>query len=147
MLSLQEISDRLEIQQLIVDYANAIDAHDFDALDDIFTPDAFIDYTELGGIKGDYPEIKAWLKPTLGFFKHYNHLVGNMGIRVAGDAVTGRVACFNPMRMDLPDGTSHVMFFDLWYHDKYVRTPKGWRIFERIEEKRYDHNMPVYKGD
>ena len=33
MLSLQEISDRLEIQQLLVDYSTAIDQRRFDDLD------------------------------------------------------------------------------------------------------------------
>ncbi|MES1262816.1 MAG: nuclear transport factor 2 family protein, partial [Peristeroidobacter soli] len=61
MLSLQEISDRLEIQQLMTDYSHAIDQKNFDALDRIFTPDAYIDYRAMGGIDGKYPKIKAWL--------------------------------------------------------------------------------------
>ena len=43
MLSLAEISDRLEIQQLLVDYSTAIDQRRFDDLDKVFTPDAYID--------------------------------------------------------------------------------------------------------
>ena len=43
MLSLAEISDRLEIQQLVVDYSTAIDQRRFDDLDAVFTPDAYID--------------------------------------------------------------------------------------------------------
>jgi hypothetical protein len=43
MLSQAEISDRLEIQQLLVDYSTAIDSHRFDDLDTVFTPDAYID--------------------------------------------------------------------------------------------------------
>ena len=61
MLSLQQISDRLEIQQLFTDYATAIDTKKFDLLDAVFTPDAYIDYRAMGGIDGRYPEIKAWL--------------------------------------------------------------------------------------
>jgi hypothetical protein len=38
MLSLEEISDRLEIQQLLVDYSTAIDQRRFDDLDKVFTP-------------------------------------------------------------------------------------------------------------
>ncbi len=45
MLSHAEISDRLEIQQLITDYSTAIDNRRFDDLDAVFTPDAYIDYT------------------------------------------------------------------------------------------------------
>jgi SnoaL-like domain len=43
MLSQAEISDRLEIQQLLVDYSTAIDSRRFDDLDAVFTPDAYID--------------------------------------------------------------------------------------------------------
>ncbi|MGA9676375.1 MAG: nuclear transport factor 2 family protein, partial [Mycobacterium sp.] len=49
MLSLEEISDRLEIQQLLVDYSTAIDQRRFDDLDKVFIPDAYIDYRALGG--------------------------------------------------------------------------------------------------
>lgn len=48
MLSLQEISDRLEIQQLVVDYAKAIDRKDFDALDQVFAKEAYIDCRAMG---------------------------------------------------------------------------------------------------
>jgi hypothetical protein len=44
MLRLSEISDRFEIQQLLVDYSTAIDQRRFDDLDGVFTPDAYIDY-------------------------------------------------------------------------------------------------------
>jgi SnoaL-like domain len=43
LLSVAEISDRLEIQQLLVDYSTAIDLRRFDDLDTVFTPDAYID--------------------------------------------------------------------------------------------------------
>ena len=39
-MSLQEISDRMEIQDLMVSHSYAIDSRDCDALDDVFTPDA-----------------------------------------------------------------------------------------------------------
>ena len=38
MLSLAEISDRLEIQQLLVDYSTAIGHRRFDDADKVFTP-------------------------------------------------------------------------------------------------------------
>ncbi len=147
MLGLQEISDRLEIQQLLVDYASAIDGKNFDALDAVFTADARIDYSAMGGIVGQYPEVKEWLKVALALFPNYQHMLGNMAIRIAGDSATGRIMCFNPMQMDLPDGNSQVMFLGLWYIDKYVRTPSGWRIVERAEEKCYMHNAPGIMGN
>ena len=59
MLSLEEISDRLEIQQLLIDYSTAIDRKRFDDLDRVFTPDAYIDYRVTGGIDGRFPEVEV----------------------------------------------------------------------------------------
>ena len=141
-LTLQQISDRLEIEQLIVDYANAIDRRDFDALDQVFTPDAYIDYRAMGGIDGQYPAVKAWLKPALDKFPGYSHLVGNITTKINGDAATARTLCFNPMTVPLGDDKTQVMFLGLWYADKLIRTPAGWRMTERVEENGYAHNVP-----
>ena len=143
-MNLQEISDRLEIQQLLTTYSNAIDQRDFDRLDDVFTPDAYIDYRAMGGIDGRYPEIKAWLKPALAAFPRYYHMIANTEITLEGDRARARTACFNPMETPLPDGGSQVMLLGLWYVDRLVRTPRGWRICERIEEACFRHNVPAH---
>jgi hypothetical protein len=139
MLSLAEISDRLEIQQLMVDYSTAIDQRRFDDLDKVFTEDAYIDYTALGGIEGQFPEVKKWLSEVLPTFPVYAHMLGNFSVRVDGDKATSRVICFNPMV--LPDGSGNpgdqVLFCGLWYDDEFVRTPDGWRMSRRVETKIY----------
>ena len=144
MLSLQEISDRLEIQQLFTDYSTAIDRKNIDALDSVFTPDAYIDYRVMGGIDGRYPEVKSWLKETMQRFPSYYHMIGNLALELRGDAASSRIVCFNPMLLPLPGQPKpQVMFFGLWYADQLVRTAQGWRIAERIEEKCFDFNMPA----
>jgi SnoaL-like domain len=85
MLSLAEISDRLEIQQLLVDYSSAIDQRRFDDLDEVFTPDAYIDFRALGGVDGRYPKVKAWLAEVLPNFPMYSHMLGNFSVRINGD--------------------------------------------------------------
>ena len=64
-MSLQQLSDRFEIRALIVRYSNALDARRFELLDEIFTPDAYIDYRATGGIDGRYPQIRSWLPPAV----------------------------------------------------------------------------------
>lgn len=139
MLSLAEISDRLEIQQLLTDYATAIDQRRLDDLDQIFTPDAHIDYRAMGGIEGPYPQVKAWLSDVLPNFPAYCHLNGNFDIRLAGDTATSRTMCLNPMK--LPGGDTsggQLLFCALWYDDAFVRTPEGWRLTRRVEAKCLD---------
>lgn len=147
MLSLAEISDRLEIQQLLVDYATAIDQRRFDDLDGVFTADAYIDYRAMGGIDGPYPQVKAWLAEVLPLFPAYYHLVGNFDIRLAGDTASGRTMCFNPMKLggggvpggqERSDSGSQILFCALWYDDEFVRTPAGWRMSRRVETKCMD---------
>ena len=53
-MDLQEISDRLEIADVLTRYTRAIDTGDWDKLDTVFTPDAEIDYTESGGIAAGF---------------------------------------------------------------------------------------------
>ncbi|CDP83543.1 MULTISPECIES: nuclear transport factor 2 family protein [Mycolicibacterium] len=136
MLSLAEISDRLEIQQLLIDYSTAIDRRLFDDLDAVFTPDAYIDYRAMGGIDGNYPEVKAWLAEVLPNFPAYAHMLGNFDVRIEGDKASSRTICFNPMV--LPGLEQQVLFCGLWYEDEFVRTAEGWRMSRRVETKCFD---------
>lgn len=132
MLSLAEISDRLEIQQLLIDYSTAIDNRRFDDLDRVFTPDAHIDYTAMGGIAGPFGEVKDWLAGVMPNFPAYYHMLGNVDVRVDGDTATSRSICFNPMKLG-DDG--QIMFCGLWYDDEFIRTADGWRMTRRVETK------------
>ncbi len=133
MLSQAEISDRLEIQQLVVDYSTAIDSRRIDDLDVVFTPDAYIDYTALGGIVGLYAEVMAWLAEVLPNFPMYSHMLGNFSVRIDRDTASSRTICFNPMV--LGGDKEQVMLCGLWYDDEFLRTPDGWRMNRRVETK------------
>lgn len=141
-LSLQEISDRLEIQDLIVEYADVIDSGEIGRLDDIFTKDAFIDYSAMGGEKGGLEKIKDFLKMAMPIFKNTQHLISNYQIKLKSDSATGRIMCFNPMEINDEASGNPVFFLGLWYVDEYVRTEAGWRIKSRVEEKSYQFNAP-----
>lgn len=144
MLTLQQISDRLEIQQLAVDYAHAIDSRSFDLLDRVFTADAYIDYRVFGGIDGRYPEIRKWLGEVLSSVTTYQHMVSNFDLAITGDEARGRILCLNPTSVPAEGGAGErIAFYGLWYVDTYVRTPAGWRISSRCEEKAFD---PAFRG-
>ena len=142
MKTLEEISDRLEIQELQVAYSHAIDFGRWDELDEVFTPDAHIDYTVFGGPAGPYPEIKKYLSETMPMFKAFYHMVSTSKVVLNGDTATGVTICHNPMVLPLPEDKEQVFVCGLWYHDDYVRTPDGWRIARRVEEKTYVDNRP-----
>jgi hypothetical protein len=151
MLSLQEISDRIEIDMLLDRYAAAIDRVDMDLLDTVFTPDAAIDYTafaEWGAIAGAYPEIRRWLGGGLGRSAGHQHIIANKEIAIDGDRATGRVLCLNPMVQPVKDadGRPRVGFHGLWYVDDYVRLDGQWRISRRTEDRCFSHNFPRTEG-
>lgn len=142
--SLAQLSDRIEIEDLIAEYADAIDTQQLDRLDQVFTPDAFIDYSAMGGAVGQYPEVKAFLAKALPVFMNTQHLIANYRIVLDGDKATGKIMCFNPMELNTGDKPLPVFFLGLWYLDDYVRTGAGWRISRRSEIKSYDFNMPDF---
>lgn len=141
MLSMQEMSDRIEIQDLIARYAHAIDDSDYDALDRIFTPDAIIDYSELGGEKGSLQDIKRFLAGAMVNFSNYQHLSATSRMDIDGDCAKARTILFNPMMMK-HEGKDRMFFIGLWYCDDLVRTAAGWRIANRREEKCWSFNTP-----
>jgi 3-phenylpropionate/cinnamic acid dioxygenase small subunit len=134
-LSLQEISDRFEISDLLTRYTRAIDTKDFELLDTCFTPDAFVDYTSSGGVKGHYPEVRAWLAKALAPFPAMMHFVGNSSIELEGNEARTRTYVINPMAVQADGGIRHAFTVCAHYVDKLVRTAEGWRIAERIEEQ------------
>jgi len=131
---IQQIYDQLEIQSLLTLYCTSLDSKKYEGLESVFTSDAFIDYTSAGGIKGAFPEVKNWLEEVLTIFTMTQHVVANFDIRVSGGEATSRCVFFNPMGLGLPDGKVQMFFVGGYYNDKLVRTEKGWRITERIEE-------------
>jgi 3-phenylpropionate/cinnamic acid dioxygenase small subunit len=135
-LTLQEISDRLEIDDLLTRYATGVDRRDWDLWETCFTPDALIDYSAFGGIRGNVKEVRRWLEEIMVRFSMTQHLVINREVQLDGDTATCRSGFYNPMA--LPIGEERLLFFcGGYYCDKLVRTAQGWRIRERIEEFSY----------
>lgn len=139
-MTLQEIADRIEIDDLLTRYATALDAKDWQLFSTCFTSDAFIDYSAAGGPKGPLPEVLQWLANVMARFPMTQHLVTNRAVQLAGDTATCRSYLFNPM--GLPDDGNLMVFFDGGcYRDRLVRTADGWRIAERIEEPTFSTRL------
>ncbi len=134
MLTTQQISDRIEISDLLIRYTKAIDEKDWPLLDRVFTPDAELDYVSSGGIAGAYPEVRTWLEKALAPFPETLHLIGNTEVELDGDTARVRTAVYNPMFFANADGSRHHFAVGAYYVDEMVRTPEGWRIAKRRED-------------
>jgi hypothetical protein len=134
-LSIEEISDRIQINDLLVRYTVAIDTKDYNLLDSCFTPDAHVDYKSSGGIAGSYPEARAWLEKALAAFPMTVHFISNTTVELKGDEARSKTYVLNPMGFPKDDGSLHIFTVGAYYIDKLVRTKDGWRIAERVEEQ------------
>lgn len=140
------VRDRIEIGDLVVRYATAIDDRDFDLLDRVFTEDADCDYSEVGGFRGDRAAFKEWMEGVAPLFHTWLHHVTNHSVDLAdgADEATGVSHLFNPTVLAGPGGGPGdlgPLFEGGRYHDRYVRTTDGWRIAARREEPLY-HTWP-----
>ena len=143
-MDLQDLLDRTEIGNALTRYTLAIDRGDWDDLDDVFTPDARIDYSASGGTVGTFPEVKAWLAENLpAFSARTMHTLGQVSIALAGDAATVAAYFHNPMvvRDDADDAADapgrageRVVEVGGVYHHTFVRTRAGWRSRALREE-------------
>ena len=136
-MDLQTLADRVAIDDLLTSYTVAIDTHDWDRLDTVFTPDAFIDYESAGGVKGTFDEVLAWMQSTMAGFPMTQHLVANVGVELAGDSAKVRAMFYNPMQM----GNGKNFWCGGWYNHELVRTADGWRSKQLIEESAWFDRM------
>lgn len=147
-ITVQEMSDRFEIQDLLVGYCYAVDARDFDKLDEFFTADAFIDYSEMALFKGSLAETKAFLTASFKQVLAAQHVVSTTRYEFAADGQSAKTktVCYNPMTVTNGAETD-TMICGLWYIHDLVRTPDGWRIARLYEEKSYLIGVPEWLKD
>ena len=140
-LSLQEVSDRLELQDLVVRYADIIDRKAFEELSSLFTNNAVIDYEATGAPKCSVDEMIPFLSEAMALFPNHQHLVSNTHFVVDGHTASGRVMCFNPMEMAVEGGTQ-TFILGIWYVDEFIRVDDRWLFASRKQEASWNLNFP-----
>jgi hypothetical protein len=117
------MSDRDEIVDLTVAYSWALDARRYDDLDAVFLRVAT---AHLGWTLRGLDAIKARVADALDPLDASQHMVGTHQIVVDGDRATGRTYL---QAQHVKDG--ELFMVGGAYHDRFVRTPEGWRIEHR----------------
>jgi hypothetical protein len=141
MVSQQEISDRFQIEDLLVRYCYAVDDRNWDAYRNIFTSDANIDDTKTGGIKSNVEDHIIYMKKALSKILLSQHTISTSLIEINGNTATVRTHCSCPMKLDLGNGETQIFFQGLWYFDELVRTSEGWKIKDRYEDGYWNYNV------
>ena len=138
-MDIQTLIDRAEITDLLSRYARAVDRKDWQLFRSVFTPDARIDYTQMGGIAGDVDEVVGFLTEVMAMFEAKQHLISNVEIDLDGDTAKVTALVYNALK--LPD--HDVWGTGGWYHHELVRTPDGWRSRSLVEEASWFSGIPT----
>lgn len=152
-LTLQQVADKLEIQDTLTRYSTALDVpgRKWEEWDRCFAPDAVCDYTAAYGSTGSNlsrEELKDLFKRNDAVRISGQHLLMNIVIAVSGDAATARTECFYASlnRIEAA-GRARLTFAGVWFDDNLVRLTEGWRIHHRIYHSRWNRSEEVdWKG-
>lgn len=126
------MSDLAAIREVLARYMRAMRLHDVDLMDDVFTPDAVIDYTAIGGTKTSWAETKPWLQGMIAV-EHFILFVGDVYPTFADDGQRASVeSTWHGVFVAAPDATPLLIYGT--YADELVRTPDGWRIRARTDQ-------------
>ncbi|MDR0215965.1 MAG: nuclear transport factor 2 family protein [Comamonas sp.] len=140
-MTLQEISDKVEINELLARYCHALDQKDWSAFQEVFLPDASLDFTAFGGPKGSPGELQKFFSPILSSLASTQHTVSTVKIDLKGDDATVRSAAIVPMTAMSPEGKESTFVSGLWYEDACQRTKEGWKIKSRRQVRSWAGNM------
>lgn len=131
-LTVDDLVDRAEITDLFVRYCTALRTQDLSLLDGVFTADAVIDYTRLGGLRTGVEETKAWLSALLTGVEEFLLTVGDCSFDMAPDRRTASVTT-TWHGLFVPRGEGPALQVYGHYEDRLVRAAAGWSIAERVD--------------
>jgi SnoaL-like domain len=140
---LEQVSDRLAIEDILARYCYAVDDRDWSAYRQVFTPEAIIDDTVTGGIKSGIDDHIAYMKRALSKILMSQHAVSTIRIDLNGNESQVRAHCSCPMVLALGNGSTQVFFQGLWYRAQLTRTNDGWKIKHLLEEGYWKNNVPA----
>jgi ketosteroid isomerase-like protein len=139
MSEFQAIIDRVEIEALRGEFTDAAMMRDYDRMASLFTPDGVLRMPNVPAEMNSPEEIRAFGRrvPEIVEFLVQNTHPGT--IVLEGDTAYGR-AYMNEVGRTR-DGRSELNY--AIYHDRYRRTPDGWKFTERVYEVRYHDTTPL----
>jgi ketosteroid isomerase-like protein len=139
MTDLQTIADRVEIAALPGEFTDAVMMHDYDRLASLFTEDGAVRMPHIGAEALSREEIRAGVERLQGLWELFVQNTHPGAIELDGDTASGRAHIFEFGL--LRDGGSHLNY--ALYHDRFRRTPEGWKFTERVYELRYVDTTPL----
>jgi ketosteroid isomerase-like protein len=139
MTDFQAIADRVEIEALRAEFTDAAMMRDHDRLASLFTHDAVLRIPDASVEQNGREAIRAGTGQLGDEWEYFVQNTHQGALRLDGDTASGR-AYIQELGL-LRDGRSMVNY--ALFHDRYRRTPEGWRFTERVYEVRYFDTTPL----
>lgn len=135
------VEDRLELQDLNARFALAVDRHDYEALREVFLPDARYVSTNGTDITG-LDALIAWFtsRVTPGVHRVTRHGLSNLLITATGDSSATGVSTWHTFATNEAAPTAVPLFQVADFADRYERRDGRWWIAERI-------TTPVFRDE
>ena len=130
---IEQLSDKIEINELLARYCHSLDQKDWPAFRAIFTNDAHVDFSAFGGPRGSVSDLEFFLRPILDGLAGSQHTVSTIKVDLDGDTAKARSAAIVPMTTIDSMGEESTFISGLWYEDQLTRTKDGWRIQSRMQ--------------
>ena len=109
-LSREQISDRLEIGNVLTRYCYAVDDREWEVYRKLFTADAVIDDRVTGGLESGVEEHIDYLKRALSKVLLSQHAISTVLVDLNGNSANARAHCSCPMVVDLGEAKRQVFF-------------------------------------
>lgn len=139
MIDLQAAADRVEIAALQAEFTDAAMMADYDRLVSLFAPDGVMRWPHLPIEFHGHTEMRASIERMRSNWEFFVQHAHPGAIQLDGDTATGRTYIEEFGRFH--NGESHLNYS--LYHDRFQRTPDGWKFAERVYEVRYVDTTPL----
>jgi uncharacterized protein (TIGR02246 family) len=134
----QAIADRVEIEALRAEFTDASMMHDWDRFASLFAEDGAWRMPHVDEEFVGRESIRAGVERLRSLWEYFVQNAHAGTIQLDGDTAVGRAYIEEFGRFQ---GKSFLNYSI--YHDRYERTPDGWRFSERTYEVRYLDTTPL----
>jgi len=139
MVDERSLSDELDIQRVLYEYAWACDNGNWDLLRSVFTADAYLDYSSTDGPAGGREEVVRWLRESLSQLPVIQHVVSNFQIEVNRNRAEGRAMFFTAAQIP---GLDSMLTTGGYYDVALRRESDGWKIERLVEDNKWMSPRP-----
>jgi hypothetical protein len=146
-----ELRTRLELQDLVADYARCVDRRDFGRLASLFVADSTLAVCQGGSPTAPVQRIEgrdaiASAMRTIESYELTTHFVGQQTVQIEGsDRARGETYCL-AHHLSRTGGILHNYVMSIRYQDEYLREGGRWKFLSRTLLVDWTERRPLVPG-